>query len=197
MIGGIVLLSYALAFVMPSNMGRIALLMPIVLALADRAGLVDGSRGRTALALAVGFGTFQLSVSILPANVPNLVMAGAAESAYGIHLPYLSYLLLHAPILGLLKGLALVGCLCVVFGAVRVGHGRHCRRGSSSLQAGVSVGGTSVPTFGRYSRSGLKSLPQSLVNANSAKNNPGTWMCRALLRDSQKRTRAHGCALLL
>lgn len=117
MVGAVVLLSYALAFVMPSNMGRIALLMPIAMALADRAGLAEGSRGRIALALAVGFGTFQLSASILPANVPNLVMAGAAESAFGIHLSYLPYLLLHAPVLGLLKGLALVFCLCLMFPA--------------------------------------------------------------------------------
>lgn len=117
MVGGVVLLTYALAFVMPSNMGRIALLMPIVLALADRAGLAEGSRGRTALALAVGLGTFQLSASILPANVPNLVMSGAAESTYGIHLSYLPYLVLHAPVLGLLKGLALTACLCLLFPA--------------------------------------------------------------------------------
>lgn len=117
MVGGVVVLTYALAFIMPSNMGRIALLMPIVMALADRAELAEGSRGRTALVLAVGFGTFQLSASILPANVPNLIMAGAAESAYGIHLSYLPYLLLHAPVLGLLKGIALVGWLCLLFPA--------------------------------------------------------------------------------
>ena len=46
--------------------------------------------------LAVGFGTFQLSATILPANVPNLVMSGAAEGSYGIHLNYVPYLLLHA-----------------------------------------------------------------------------------------------------
>lgn len=39
LVGGVVAISYALAFVMPSNMGRITLLMPIVMALADRAGL--------------------------------------------------------------------------------------------------------------------------------------------------------------
>ncbi|ACL61916.1 SLC13 family permease [Methylobacterium nodulans] len=113
LVGGTVALTYALAFVMPSNMGRIALLMPIVMALGRRCGLKE--RGRIALALAVGFGTFQLSASILPANVPNLVMAGAAESAYGLHFGYLSYLALHAPVLGLLKGLVLAACLCVLF----------------------------------------------------------------------------------
>ncbi|WP_395680643.1 SLC13 family permease [Inquilinus sp.] len=117
MVAGVVLLTYLLAFVMPSNMGRIALLMPIVLALADRSGLAEGSRGRIGLALAVGFGTFQLSASILPANVPNLVMTGAAEAAYGTHFAYLAYLLLHAPVLGVLKGAALAGCICLLFPA--------------------------------------------------------------------------------
>lgn len=117
LVGGVVAISYALAFVMPSNMGRITLLMPIIMALAERAGLAEGSRGRYGLALAVGFGTFQLSASILPANVPNLVMSGAAESAYGIHFTYLSYLLLHAPILGLAKGALLTLCICWLFRA--------------------------------------------------------------------------------
>lgn len=115
--GGVVLLTYALAFVMPSNMGRIAVLMPVAMALADQAGLAEGSRGRTGLALAVGFGTFQLSTSILPANVPNLVMAGAAETAYGVRLAYLPYLLLHAPVLGLLKGAVLAACIVLLFPA--------------------------------------------------------------------------------
>ena len=115
MVGGVVLLTYALAFVMPSNMGRIALLMPIVMALTDRVGLAQDDRGRIGLALAVGFGTFQLSASILPSNVPNLVMAGAAERTFGLHLAYLPYLLLHAPVLGLAKGIALTACVAWLF----------------------------------------------------------------------------------
>jgi di/tricarboxylate transporter len=98
-------------------MGRIALLMPIVMALAQRAGLAEGSRGRIGLALAVGFGTFELSASILPSNVPNLVMSGAAEAAFGVHLTYLSYLATHAPVLGILKGVALTACICFLFPA--------------------------------------------------------------------------------
>ncbi|MDU6926504.1 SLC13 family permease [Franconibacter helveticus 513] len=115
MVGSVVLLSYALAFVMPSNMGRIALLMPIVAAMAKRAGVEEGTRGWYGLALAVGFGTFQLSATILPANVPNLVMSGAAEGSYGLHLNYLPYLLLHTPVLGMLKGLILIALICWLF----------------------------------------------------------------------------------
>jgi anion transporter len=113
MVAGIVGLTYMLAFVMPSNMGRIALLMPIVLALADRVGFREKRPGRIGLSLAVGFGTFQLSASILPANVPNLVMAGSIDTTYGLQLSYLPYLILHAPVLGILKGAAL--CACVVW----------------------------------------------------------------------------------
>ncbi len=117
LVAGVVLLAYALAFVMPSNMGRIAVLMPIVMAVADRVGLGPGTAGRHGLALAVGFGTFTLSSSILPANVPNLVMAGGIESDLGIHLTYLPYLILHAPILGVLRGAVLAGCIGVLFPA--------------------------------------------------------------------------------
>ena len=115
MVGAVVLLSYALAFVMPSNMGRIALLMPVVAAMGARAGIQEGTRAWHGLALAVGFGTFQLSATILPANVPNLVMSGAAEGAFGIHLEYLSYLLLHTPVLGILKGLILIALIYWLF----------------------------------------------------------------------------------
>ncbi|CAM7633655.1 SLC13 family permease [Citrobacter sedlakii] len=115
MVASVVLLSYALAFVMPSNMGRIALLMPVVAAMAKRAGIKDGTRAWYGLALAVGFGTFQLSATILPANVPNLVMSGAAEGAYGIHLNYLPYLLLRTPVLGWLKGALLIVLICGLF----------------------------------------------------------------------------------
>src|SRR5262245_10643355 len=40
-----------LGFLMPSTMGRVVLLMPIVLALCDRLGFAPGSRGRLGLAM--------------------------------------------------------------------------------------------------------------------------------------------------
>jgi len=117
MVMGTILLTWLLALVMPSNMGRIALLMPVVLALGERAGIKPGSRGSIGLALAVGFGTFQLSASILPANVPNLVLSGAAESAWHLHLQWLPWWLLHMPVVGLAKGLLLSACIIFLFRA--------------------------------------------------------------------------------
>lgn len=112
---GILLISYGLAFVMPSNIGRISLLLPIALAIADQVGLDEGRPGRTGVVLAVGFGTFILSTTILPANVPNLVMAGAIEALYDVRLSYIHYLVLHAPVLGLAKGGVLAGLICRQF----------------------------------------------------------------------------------
>ncbi len=111
-IAGLVALSFLLSFVMPSNLGRIALLVPVVLALCDGFGLAPGRPGRVGAVLAVGIATPVLSAAILPANVPNLVMAGTAEGRYGLHLAYLPYLWLHAPVLALVKG-ALLAWLAV------------------------------------------------------------------------------------
>jgi hypothetical protein len=44
-------------------------------------------------------------------------MTGTAERAYGIQFDYISYLVLHAPVLGLLKGAVITGCLAWLFPA--------------------------------------------------------------------------------
>jgi len=103
LISGIVLLSLALAFVMPSSMGRVALLIPIILVLADHMGYGPDSSGRIGMVLAAGFGTCLPAFTILPANAPNMILAGMAESLYGQHLSYWEYLLLHFPVLGAVK----------------------------------------------------------------------------------------------
>jgi anion transporter len=102
-ITGVTVVGVALGFVMPSSMGRAVLLMPIALSLADRFGFAPGSKGRLAVVLAAGFGCHVPTFSILPANVPNVVLVGAAETLWHVNFTYGSYLLLHFPVLGLLK----------------------------------------------------------------------------------------------
>ena len=76
-LAGIVAAAAAMGFLVPSNSGRVAILVPIVMALADRHGLRAGvSNGRTALALAAACGTLYAGFGILPAAVPNLIMVG-------------------------------------------------------------------------------------------------------------------------
>lgn len=111
----ITLLSVALAFLMPSTMGRILLLTPIVIALAKEVGLAPGSKGHTGFILAVAIASYLPPTAILPANLPNSVLMGAAESLYGIHLSYGSYLLAHFPVLGILKAFLIVEVIARLF----------------------------------------------------------------------------------
>ena len=107
-VGGVTLVGVALGFVMPSSMGRAILLMPIALALAERFGFAIGSRGRTGVVLAAAFGCHVPTFSVLPANLPNVVLVGASETLYHYTPTYGAYLLLHFPVLGFLKTLLMV-----------------------------------------------------------------------------------------
>lgn len=111
----VALAAVALAFLMPSTNGRILLLMPIVLGFAERLGLRPGRAGYTGLVLTVAAASYMPPTTILPANVPNGILLGAAESLYGIKLTYGPYLLLHFPILGALKTAALIWLVCRLF----------------------------------------------------------------------------------
>ena len=103
MITGVTLVGVAMGFLMPSSMGRAILLMPIAVSLAERFGFAPGSNGRIGVVLAAAFGCHVPTFSILPANVPNLVLVGAAETLWHYTPHYGEYLLLHFPVLGLLK----------------------------------------------------------------------------------------------
>jgi anion transporter len=108
LISGVLVIGLLLGFLMPSSMGRIMLLIPITLGLADHLGFEPGSNGRTGLILAASFGTFVPAFAILPSNVPNMVLLGTSEALFHISPLYGEYLLLHFPILGFLKSILIV-----------------------------------------------------------------------------------------
>lgn len=114
-IAGMMAVGVVLGFLMPSSMGRVVLLMPIAMALADRYGFEQGSRGRTGLLLTAALGAHLPTFAVLPANVPNVVLMGAAETVHGITLVYGEYLLLHFPVLGILKALVTVAVVLWMF----------------------------------------------------------------------------------
>ncbi|WP_111497224.1 SLC13 family permease [Marinobacter bohaiensis] len=114
LIVGLVVVCTLLGFVMPSSMGRILMMIPVGMALAERCGFEAGSPGRTGVALAVTMGCHVTTFTILPANIPNMVMVGAADTIYGLQFRYTDYLLLHFPILGALKAFV-IGWLILRF----------------------------------------------------------------------------------
>lgn len=114
-IAGVVLSGVLLAFLMPSSLGRLVLFMPIALAVAEHCGFPDGSNGRTGIVLAAAFGSTVPAFAILPANVPNMVLAGTAEAVYGIHMLYGQYLMLFFPVLGILKAVCIIWLIVYLY----------------------------------------------------------------------------------
>ncbi len=102
-------------FLIPSGMGRIVVFVPLVMAVADRFGFVEGTRGRTGLLIAFSFCAIFPGFAILPANVPNVVLMGGIESQYGVYLSYAEYMLLHFPVLGLLKCVVVVALVWAIY----------------------------------------------------------------------------------
>ena len=97
---GITLLGTLLCFIIPSNTGRIVIMMPIFIALAEQIGLSPESRGRTGLLLAVAAGSIYPSLAVMPAAVPNLAWLGAIENIHEIKITYAEYLIANFPVIG-------------------------------------------------------------------------------------------------
>jgi len=112
-VAGNAALGVAMAFIMPSATGRILLLLPIYSAIAERLGYAPGGKGYSGVVLSGLFATFFPAFAILPANIPNVVLIGAAE-ALGLPLPdFAGYLFLHFPVLGFLR-VVLISVIVIV-----------------------------------------------------------------------------------
>jgi di/tricarboxylate transporter len=107
-LGATATVALGLAFFLPSSTTRVMFLLPVVLGFADRLGFAPGRPGRNGLVMTAVSVTVLPAAAILPANISNLIMVGAADTLYGIKVTYGSYLLLHFPVLGVLKTLMLI-----------------------------------------------------------------------------------------
>jgi anion transporter len=114
-IAAVVLVCSLMCVVMPATVTRIVLLLPIMAALAQRLGLAPGSRGYDGVALAVIITNNQVGTAFLPANAPNLVLAGAAETLYKTTFTYGEWLLVQLPVMGVLKALVIIALVWWLF----------------------------------------------------------------------------------
>lgn len=111
------LISLALAFIMPSSVGRIMLLLPLISALATEFGYGDQDRGRYGMITVAVWATWLPAFGILPANTPNMILSGMVEAIYQDHISYWDYLSLHFPILGVAKTALIIGLTYLLFHA--------------------------------------------------------------------------------
>ncbi|UXK06840.1 SLC13 family permease [Shewanella putrefaciens] len=117
LIAGLVLSAVLLGFVMPSSVGRAVVLVPIGMALAEQVGFERGSNGRMGIATALALSCNMPSFAVLPSNIPNMILAGSCERLFNINFGYTEYLLLHFPILGLLKSILIITLVVYFFPA--------------------------------------------------------------------------------
>ena len=119
MIYGVFWVGMALAFIVPSASGRVAVLVPIMVALAKELGFSEDSpssgKGRTGLILAASMGTMVPAFTILPANVPHMALYGAADSVLDIQLAYTEYLWLNFPVMGFFPLLVYPAIIATLF----------------------------------------------------------------------------------
>jgi di/tricarboxylate transporter len=114
-IGAIILVNMVLVFLMPSTLSRVVMLIPVVLALAQRLGYPGGGKQRAGMIMATVLSAYLCSTAVLPANVPNNVLLGAAEAFQGIQIRYFDYLALHFPVLALLRAFTIWACVVWLF----------------------------------------------------------------------------------
>ena len=110
-----VVISTAFAFVMPATLARILLLLPILNAVSEHAGLKPHGKGHNGVCLAAIMSTYQCGTAVLPANAPNLVLAGASETLYGVHFTYAEYLFVQFPVMGIVKAVVIALLTCMLF----------------------------------------------------------------------------------
>jgi di/tricarboxylate transporter len=115
LIFGLVMSAMILGFIMPSSVGRAIVLIPVGMALAEQVGFASGSNGRKGIATALAIACNMPSFAVLPANIPNMILAGASETLFNVHFGYMEYLLLHFPILGIVKSLLIVLLVLIIF----------------------------------------------------------------------------------
>jgi di/tricarboxylate transporter len=115
LIGGLVLSSALSGLLMPSALGRVVLLVPIAMTIAEQFGLQMGRKGYTGVVAAAVLGCFLPGFAILPANVPNMVLSGLSETLYKYTPLYGEYLLLHFPVLGIIKSLLLYLLILILY----------------------------------------------------------------------------------
>jgi anion transporter len=104
----LVLAGVVLSFFMPSSMGRVVLVVPVAVFIADELNLAQASKSRSVLILIAALGAYLPSAGILPANIPNLILANEAEALYGIHLSYTEYFVDTFVTIGLGKVILLI-----------------------------------------------------------------------------------------
>lgn len=97
------LLGLLTAFIMPSAMNRVIIIVPILDSIAIKLGYNINDKGYKGILISGVLGSYLPATTILPANVPNNILIGLVDKLFKITPSYIDYLILNFPVLGFLK----------------------------------------------------------------------------------------------
>ncbi len=98
-----VLFATLLCFIIPSSLSRIFVTIPILLSVCSNFGYEKDSKAYIGIMLLGIMATSLPGFVILPANLPNMILAGLTENIYDFKLLYSDYLISNFFIFGVLK----------------------------------------------------------------------------------------------
>lgn len=107
--------SLLFSFIMPSSLGRVVLLMPIAIIIAKNFGFKERDKGYTGIMFTFIFSTVIPAFTILPSNVPNMILGGLVHEIYGFELLYSHYFIMNFFVLGFLKNIIIVFLIYFMF----------------------------------------------------------------------------------
>lgn len=107
--------SLLFSFIMPSSLGRIILLLPIAAIIAKNFGFKQNDNGYIGIMLAFIFSTVIPAFTILPANVPNMILSGLTFEIYGFELLYSHYLVVNFFVLGFIKNIIIIAMIYFMY----------------------------------------------------------------------------------
>lgn len=105
----------AFSFLMPSSVVRVVLLVPLAITIANALGFEEKDKGYIGILLTFILCSSIPAFTILPANVPNMILSGLTKEIYDFELLFSHYLLSNFFVLGFLKNIVIVALIYLFF----------------------------------------------------------------------------------
>lgn len=103
------------SFLMPSSVVRVVLLVPLAITIANALGFEEKDKGYIGILLTFILCSSIPAFTILPANVPNMILSGLTKEIYDFELLFSHYLLSNFFVLGFLKNIIIVALIYLFF----------------------------------------------------------------------------------
>ncbi|WP_419768959.1 SLC13 family permease [Arcobacter sp.] len=104
----ITIFSALTSFVMPSSVGRVVMMVPIAIAVANSFGFKENDKGYIGILLTFIITTSMSGFAILPANIPNMILTGLSSQLYNYDILYSHYLITNFLVFTILKDIIIV-----------------------------------------------------------------------------------------